>query len=87
LKQLDLPTIRDDAPLTGVVFAAGESRPLLRVSGAAAEPLRVAVDSGRISMSVCYCSVFDQCWRVDPAQASPEPLAVCPASGAESFAG
>ncbi|MFN7175414.1 MAG: hypothetical protein ACK4MX_00845 [Thermaurantiacus sp.] len=87
LEQLGLPLLRDDAPLAGVVFAPGENRHLLRITGPAAEALRVAVDSGRVSMSVCHCSVFDQCWRVDPSRASPEPQAACPEPGPGSFAG
>jgi hypothetical protein len=85
LDLLGLPLLRDDAPLTGVVLAATESRRLLRVEGPAAEALRAEVDSGRVGISVCYCSVFDQCWRVDPAQPAPEPLRACPDPGPESL--
>jgi hypothetical protein len=35
---------------------------------------------GRITMRVCYCSVFDECWIADPHSFPPPSVASCPKS-------
>lgn len=32
----------------------------------------------RIRVRACYCSIFDDCWTVDGAQAQPRPVEACP---------
>ena len=62
----------------GRVMASGESLMLVRVDRNAIpddeagalevrDRFRQALGQDRISMTVCYCSVFDDCWTVDMA--------------------
>ena len=40
-------------------------------------------------LSLCYCSIFDECWlaRSDAERSDPAPVAACPAPGPGEFAG
>jgi hypothetical protein len=54
-----------------------------------ARALQTAVYGGRIQLSYCYCSIFDQCWLVDTTRESDAaPLSLdgaCPDFGAGAF--
>lgn len=36
-----------------------------------------ALDSGRLSSRVCYCSVFDECWSLSSKTRTPTPVKAC----------
>lgn len=40
--------------------------------------LRRAFDSGEIRVDICYCSVFDACWKVSSVSPREEPTNKCP---------
>lgn len=52
-----------------------------------AERLRAAVDDGVIVFELCYCSVFDRCWRQTSTERDPEPVRRCPGEGPDDFEG
>jgi hypothetical protein len=33
----------------------------------------------RLNVVICYCSVYDECWRADDRHPDPVPAASCPA--------
>ena len=33
---------------------------------------------GRLSVHVCYCSVYDECWTAELDAGEPEPVGTCP---------
>ncbi len=37
-----------------------------------------ALDSGRLTSRLCYCSVFDECWFLASESQTPEPVKTCP---------
>ena len=49
--------------LTGSVLIAGERQMALRLTGPPARSMFAAAT--RVGIRVCYCSVFDRCWRLD----------------------
>jgi hypothetical protein len=70
------------ASLSGTVLTPGEDREILRVTGPIAE--QVATLSPRTGLTVCYCSIYDQCWthtsdrmNVGSAAARITPVAAC----------
>lgn len=58
----------------GSVIRPGEDRALLDVSGNPALAQRLIDASPRINLSVCYCSILDQCWRIDFNDANGAPV-------------
>jgi hypothetical protein len=68
--------------LTNTVLTPGEQTVALRLTGAPASVVyRVA---GRVGLRLCYCSVFDRCWRLDAPNVAaavsferPAPVAAC----------
>ncbi len=40
---------------------------------------RELASSGRANLKICYCSVFDDCWRLDALTETTEPVEQCPA--------
>lgn len=42
------------------------------------EAIDQARQAGRITLRVCYCSVFDECWVADQRSFPPETIAACP---------
>lgn len=84
LGEEDLLLSNTDA--SGRVMAAGESLMLVRIDKTALaddeagalevlDQFRSVLTQGRVRMSICYCSVFDDCWKIDTAVAG-EPSAV-----------
>ncbi len=51
--------------------------------------MQEAVYSGAVELTYCYCSIFDECWRISSAKAAAEnpmgPVAECPDYGARGF--
>ena len=69
--------------LTGGVLVPGERYVALRLAGAPARVVYAA--AARVGLRVCYCSVFDRCWRLDEpainapvATSRPTPVPACP---------
>jgi hypothetical protein len=75
----DLISYRDALPdgynlswtsMVGRAIAPGEEIDALRISWpadaiSAAEQARTATEWGKLTMRICYCSVFERCWKVD----------------------
>lgn len=51
--------------------------------------LQAAIRREGTVLSLCYCSIFDECWesRSDAERADPAPVAACPAPGPGRFEG
>ena len=51
--------------------------------------LQAAIGREGTVLSLCYCSIFDECWlaRSDAERSDPAPVAACPAPGPGEFAG
>jgi hypothetical protein len=67
--------------LQGMVLRAGENRRVLSLprSGPADAVAQAFTDAQRdLTMRVCYCSVFDECWSSDLRTLHPESVAQCP---------
>jgi hypothetical protein len=67
--------------IAGKVLRAGQSLNILTLDRSSADaPAWKALDNARLSRSVsvnvCYCSIFDQCWKSDVARISLTPHAV-----------
>lgn len=45
---------------------------------------RDLVRGGEAAMSICYCSVFDDCWQIDAGERRPASVKVCPAQNPQS---
>lgn len=69
---------------TGGVIPARQSVAILTVQQPTSSPELIAAFSGparaKIDVSVCYCSIFDECWTVDTRSADGQPRDVkaCP---------
>lgn len=92
LERLDQPA---DSPygrdfISHRVLAPGES---VRVFSTTHPPLvqalQAAIRGEGTVLSLCYCSIFDECWesRSDAERADPAPVAACPAPGPGQFQG
>jgi len=69
----------------GAVLQAGASRDLLVLpSGPGAARFWQEAQT-RLATVVCYCSVYDECWRADDRDDEPEPVRACEADDAASF--
>lgn len=69
-----------NADASGRVMTAGESLMLVRIDKTALaddeagalevlDQFRSVLTQGRVRMNICYCSVFDDCWKIDTAVA------------------
>ncbi len=72
------------------VLAPGESVDALQTEAAElAVKLQDAIYSGTVTLTYCYCSIFDQCWRKASAEVSSdeqvEPVEQCPDYGEAGF--
>ncbi|MEL6360825.1 MAG: hypothetical protein AAFR21_07035 [Pseudomonadota bacterium] len=68
--------------LNGTVLAPGEDMLAFAVEAENAsleivEETRGLVRSGRVNMKICYCSVFNDCWRVNGAAEETVPVKAC----------
>jgi hypothetical protein len=68
--------------LRGAMIRAGESQTLFAWAEAPADPrwARLEKIRGEIGVRVCYCSVFDDCYRRDSAGREPVQVRACPPS-------
>lgn len=75
--------------VTGRVLSPGDSLVSFHTSDRpTVEGMQGAIYAGRVSLSYCYCSIFDECWlAVISAIGGPEPTPVeeCPVYGADRF--
>ena len=72
------------------VLAPGESIVAVQTENTElARAMQEAVYSGALSVSYCYCSIFDECWNLPSSAANAEeiiqPIAYCPNYGEEGF--
>lgn len=51
--------------------------------------IQTAIGRGGAVLSLCYCSIFDECWlaRSDAEQADPQPVQACPVGSPGQFKG
>ena len=83
-----------DAPfsfdsLTGRVLRPGETLSVFTTTDPeAAEALFAISEAGAAQLELCYCSIYEECWLRQGAEAleQPEPVRACPDFGAEAFA-
>ncbi|GJL90803.1 hypothetical protein [Hyphococcus sp.] len=83
-----------NADISGKVLSAGDEVEMMRLDKAeipvtGGEPrdysevlsgLRSAIAGGRVRMTICYCSVFDDCWVFDTKRyGDPEAVSACEA--------
>lgn len=71
--------------LAGRTLPAGETSEIFRITSP--EAARVIRDaSADVSMELCYCSVFDQCWMMPQTLLDgPQPVKACPDFGEDGF--
>jgi hypothetical protein len=70
--------------LHGTVLLAGETRTFMMLrrtddNAAVYDRLSAASPMNEVTMRLCYCSVFDECWVSDLRTLNPEPAQACPA--------
>ena len=69
--------------LHGMVMRAGDTRTFMLMrrtddNAAVYDRLGEASPLDHMTMRLCYCSVFDECWLSDLRALNPEPVATCP---------
>lgn len=62
----------------GSVLLPGESLEMLSASGPVAR--RLNAEAARLSVRVCYCSFYADCWEVTTDAVEPSPVRACPAA-------
>lgn len=69
------------SPSSGIVVPARESTYFLRLREtpeSAALWDRFEKERWKLKVRSCYCSIFDECWTIEGAQAKPKSVAQCP---------
>lgn len=92
LARLDQPA---DSPygrdfISQRVLAPGESVTVFQTTHPPlVRAMQAAIRRPETVLSMCYCSIFDECWRADsgPVPEDPRPVAACPARGPGQFQG
>ncbi|MEO6225887.1 MAG: hypothetical protein ABIO80_08580 [Sphingomicrobium sp.] len=70
--------------LEGRMVRPGDEVAYIGLDGAAVDGARLAdltktlAASGRVTVSLCYCSVFDDCWTAVSRDPTPNPVKSCP---------
>jgi hypothetical protein len=84
--KIDLPALTDNRMISGKlisrVLRASDSLTLLHLPKTDANaPLWTRLDGARfkLQLSICYCSVFDECWISDLRSTTQQPVKTCPA--------
>jgi hypothetical protein len=73
------------SPAASIVIPAGENTRFLGIRQTpdnAAVWDRFNVERWKLGVRSCYCSVFDECWVIEGAQARPRPVDACPTNWA-----
>jgi hypothetical protein len=71
----------DTGSVASSILRAGDHSDFLDMPGTAHNKdtwSQFNVERDRISVRVCYCSVFDECWRGDGMTTHADPVASCP---------
>jgi hypothetical protein len=65
----------------GMVLLPGSTTELVRVdTGTFARTLRRVLNSDRVRIRVCYCSLYRDCWLSDSRALEPAEVRACPAA-------
>lgn len=83
-RTLDVEGPYSQSELMGQAFRPGQDSPVFGLRGKAAVRLHDRLADGRIRLSLCYCSVFDDCWVARYESPHPKAVDSCPAQA--SFA-
>jgi hypothetical protein len=65
----------------GRVLAPGTMDTLLALPAGPQAVAFARAAARRLNVSICYCSVYDECWVAEDRRADPRPVASCPAPG------
>lgn len=74
------------SPSSGIVARPGESIKFMQVAEIPENKelwKRFETERWKLQVRSCYCSIFDECWTIDGAQAKPQPVAQCPTDWAQ----
>jgi hypothetical protein len=66
------PTVGMESLLPGQVLRPGDAITFLSIHGAATVQ-RIAKADSRVNMTVCYCSLLEECWTIDAQSATEYP--------------
>lgn len=69
------------SPSTSIALPTRETTHFLRLRETPeTKPLWARFEKERWKLQIrsCYCSIFDECWVIEGAQAKPKPVAICP---------
>jgi len=69
------------SPSSGIVARPGESVKFMQVAETPTSKAlwdRFETERWKLQVRSCYCSIFDECWTIEGAQAKPKPVAQCP---------
>lgn len=69
------------SPSSGIVTRPGEEIKFMQVAETPANKAlwnRFEAERWKLKVRSCYCSIFDECWTIEGAQAKPKPVAQCP---------
>ena len=69
----------DSTWVFGSSILPGESRDLLVIFGPPAIPAAEAYSQDRLEISVCYCSIYGDCWIAKSKEPIEEPVPICKA--------
>lgn len=72
------------APSAGSVIRAGETVTMFHLTSPVLAP-RLARQTRRVAMRVCYCSIVGGCWLKESQQSDPRPIASCPDARAQQL--
>jgi hypothetical protein len=72
------------APGAGTVIRVGGSVTMFHLTSAALVP-KLARQTGRVGLRVCYCSIVGGCWRKESQHSDPRIVASCPDAGADQL--
>jgi hypothetical protein len=70
----------------GSVLQAGASRTILTLPPGQRAAQFWQAAQNRLVITICYCSIYDECWRADDQGEEPQPVRSCPRDSAAAFA-
>jgi|GEM_PF-988563 len=77
----DQPFPMSTSPSAQIVMPPGENVKFLRVVATPENQTiwdKLNVERWKLRVRSCYCSIFDECWIIDGAQAKPQSVKQCP---------